>query len=272
MDFMTVNTDKCRRDGICVLECPARIIEMTEHGPAPANGAEENCIRCGHCVAVCPEAAMSLSFLSPEQCLDVDENKVPDETGIEQILRHRRSIRSYRKKGVEKLLLEKAIRLATFAPTASNTQSVKWLIVHERKRVQTIAAHVIDWMRHVMQEDPETALQYKMESLVNDWDNGIDRICRDAPHLIIAYGSDEISRSPVNCHTALAYLELALPSFGLGSCWDGYVQYASTLWPGLQKELDLPENHSCYGVAMVGYPSFKYKRMVERNSPELSYL
>lgn len=52
--------------------------------------------------------------------------------------------------------------------------------------------------------------------------DGADRICRDAPQLVFAHASNEFGSAAADCHTALAYLELALPGFGLGSCWAGH--------------------------------------------------
>jgi NAD-dependent dihydropyrimidine dehydrogenase PreA subunit len=68
MTLFTIDHEKCDKDGICALECPAHIIEMTYNVPVPSDDAEEICIRCGHCVAVCPRAAFTLKFLSPEAC------------------------------------------------------------------------------------------------------------------------------------------------------------------------------------------------------------
>lgn len=108
--FLTVDYSKCNRDALCVLECPARIIEMDDKGPVAIEGAEDTCIQCGHCVAICPESALKLDFLSPESCREVDENLhlTPDQ--VEHFLRSRRSIRTYRKKAVQPDVLKNAFR------------------------------------------------------------------------------------------------------------------------------------------------------------------
>lgn len=53
---------------------------------------------------------------------------------------------------------------------------------------------------------------------------GFDAICLNAPHLIIAHANKTAAFSkyyPVDCATAIAYMELAAPSLGLGTCWNG---------------------------------------------------
>ncbi len=271
--FFTVDYSKCNQDSLCVLECPAKIIEMGEKGPVVVEGAEEICIKCGHCVAICPEAALTLDFLAPESCREVDEKLHLTADHVEHFLRSRRSIRTYRKKVVPLDILEKSLSVASSAPTGSNRQSVKWLVVHEGKDVQAVGEHVIDWMRYMLTNHPDIAINYNMEKLIEAWDNNIDRICRDAPHLIFAYALKENGSGKADCDTAISYLELALPSFGLGSCWAGYITFAANQWPPLADFLGVNGDESqIQGAVMVGYPKFSYKRIPTRNKPDITFL
>lgn len=272
MDLFHIDIEKCDRDGICAIECPAHIIRMTDSGPVPAENAEAFCINCGHCVAVCPKGAFILNTLSPDQCLPVEKERAISLEQAEQFLRSRRSIRRYRDKAVERDLLEKALAIACCAPTGSNRQPVQWRVVENRETVRKIAAHTIDWMRYVAQTHPEVAATFTMDALISQWDKGIDRICRDAPHLVFVHASKAFGSGSADCHTAMAYLELILPSFGLGSCWAGYVNYAAAQWPELKKVMGLPEDHVCHGTLMIGYPKFRYARAPKRKAPAVSYM
>ncbi|THB80775.1 MAG: nitroreductase [Desulfobacteraceae bacterium] len=271
MALFTIDQDKCDKDGICALECPAYIIEMTEEGPVPIDGAEEICINCGHCVAICPKSAIQLVTLTADQCLPIEKNLAVPAQQAEQFLRSRRSIRRYKDKEVPADVFEKALEIACCAPTGSNRQPVQWLVLSKKEDVVSVASHVINWMRYVIQNHPEIAQAFNMENLVSQWDQGLDRICRGAPQLIFAYASDEFGSGAADCHTALAYLELILPSHGLGSCWAGYVNYAAGQWPDLKAMLNLPPGHTCHGALMVGYPKFKYARAPKRNAPVIRY-
>jgi nitroreductase len=168
-------------------------------------------------------------------------------------------------------LIEKALAIAVCAPTGSNRQPVQWLVVHKKKDVAKIGAHVVDWMRHLLKTQPQMAMLLNMDTLVSQWDSGVDRICRDAPHLVFAYASNEFGSGAADCHIALSYLELVLPSMGLGSCWAGYVTYAVNQWPGLAGMLNLPDKHTCHGGVMMGFPKFKYHRAPLRNAPVIKY-
>lgn len=269
--FFQVDVDLCTQDELCVLECPAKILQMNEHGPTMVDGGDEICIRCGHCVAVCPVAAVSLEFLSPSDCLEVQDALMLSEEGAEHFLRSRRSIRTYKKKPLEKDLLEKALNIAAAAPTGSNKQPVKWLVFTERKDVEIITRHVTEWMRYVIGNHPEVATLYNMEKIVGDMDNGVDRICRNAPQLIFTYAAKEAGLAGTDCHSALAYLELALPALGAGSCWAGYVLFAASQWPPLSEFLGLSDEYQLHGAVMAGYPKFRYTRIPPRNPAEIVY-
>jgi nitroreductase/NAD-dependent dihydropyrimidine dehydrogenase PreA subunit len=269
--FFSVDYEKCNQDSLCSLVCPAKIIEMQDQGPVAIDGAEEACIRCGHCVAICPEAALQLDFLAPESCLPIDDKLQLSVDHVEHFLRSRRSIRAYRQKPVPKAVLEQVLAIASSAPTGSNRQPVKWMVVHEKDKVQAVAGHVIDWMRSVQANQPELAEMFNMARLIGAWENGIDRICRDAPHLLFTYTTKEVRNGSTDCHTAIAYLELALPSFNLGSCWAGYVNFAASNWPPLADFLGFSVGFMCQGAVMVGYPKFDYKRIPKRNTPDITY-
>jgi len=271
MELFTIDFEKCDSDGLCAIECPAHIIEMSEKGPVPVKGAEDSCIKCGHCVAICPKGALTLNFLTPEDCMPIDKDRKITPDMAEQFLRSRRSIRRYKEKQVPRGLFEKALEIACCAPTGSNKQPVQWLIVDKKEDIVKIGALVIDWMRYIVKTAPEVAQTLNMGLLISQWDDGIDRICRDAPQLVFVYAADEFGSGSADCHTAMAYLELALPGLGLGSCWAGYVKYAVNQWPDLKKEINLPEKHTCHGAMMVGYPKFKYFRAPKRNAPVIKY-
>ncbi len=270
--FLEVDYSKCNRDGLCVDECPARIIEMNDEGPSAVDGAEKICIHCGHCVAVCPEGALSVDFLNPDECFPIDESLQFDAQQAVHFLRSRRSIRTYRKKEVSRDLLKKVVTCASSAPTASNRQPLKWIILYQREKVRTVTSLVIDWMRYMVKHHSEAAVSYNMELLIKSWEDGLDRICRDAPHLIFTYTSKDVGSGKADCDTALAYLELVMPSFGLGSCWAGYVTNGVSQWLPLQEFLGIGQDEQLHGAIMAGYPKYKYQRVPRRNNPIITYI
>jgi nitroreductase/NAD-dependent dihydropyrimidine dehydrogenase PreA subunit len=273
MSLLTVDQERCKRDGICAEICPMGIIEFKDKDAFPTltDGGNKLCISCGHCVAVCPHGAMSHVIMKSEGCPPVKEDWLFGPEQVEHFLRHRRSIRIYKNKQVEREVLTELINVARFAPSGHNRQPVKWLVINERDEVQRITGFVVDWMRHLIKEDSPLVAAMNLNRVVGSWEKGNDPICRNAPHIIVAHAHQDDGSAQASCTIALTYLDLAASSFDLGACWAGYFNAAATFWPPMQEELGLPEGNISFGSMMVGYPKFKYHRLPLRNDAEIMW-
>ena len=273
MSIFVIDPNTCNKDGICALECPTGAIEINpaDQFPRPVENAAELCISCGHCVAVCPEGSVSLANMSPDQCPPLQKEWMLSPEAAEHFLRSRRSIRVYKEKPVEKKLIERLIKIARHAPSGHNLQPVNWHVIHSRSDVADLCGHVADWMRFMIKEHPAIADMMHLDIIVRQWEEGNDRICRGAPHLILTHAVKEDPTAQAACTIALTYLELAAGPLGLGTCWAGFFNAAATLWPPLQKALGLPEGHISFGAMMLGRPKFKYKRLPNRNEPSITW-
>ncbi|MGE5404270.1 MAG: nitroreductase family protein [Candidatus Saccharibacteria bacterium] len=273
MSLFTVDQDKCKRDGICEAECPIRLIEFKEKEafPTAVSGADERCVACGHCVTVCPHGALSLKTVKPSDCLTIDQKLIPNPEQLEHFLKSRRSIRSFKDKPVERTLIEKLIDIARFAPSGHNTQPVHWLVFDDKDKTHRLSALVVDWMRYMIANMPQIAGPLHMEDLVEKWDQGIDRVCRSAPCIIVAHAPAAAPTSQGSCTIALSHLELAAYAQKLGACWAGYLGIAASTFPPLVQELALSEGHQAFGAMMIGYPKFAYHRIPPRVEPRITW-
>lgn len=269
-----VDKDKCNHDGICVAECPARIIRLdsADEVPVPEPDFAAYCIACGHCVAVCPSGAFALNWLSPEQCPTVDKELQPSREQAEQFLRSRRSVRTFRDKPVERAKLEKLLEIAGCAPSAKNSQPWHWTVVESPEEVRRLSGLVVDFMRGVIQAQPQLAATLSFTRVAAAWDTGVDRVCRGAPHVIVGHADKDYAFGAEDTALALSYLELYAPVLGLGSCWAGYLYAAVNKYPPLFEALKLPAGHRAFGAVMVGSPKFRYQRLPVRKAPKVSWI
>jgi nitroreductase/NAD-dependent dihydropyrimidine dehydrogenase PreA subunit len=273
MTLFTVDGDKCNSDGLCVAACPMGIIEIKDEGtaPEPTPDADEMCINCGHCVAVCPTGAVSIGAMSPEQCTPIRKELLVGPEQIEQHLLSRRSIRAYQNQNVDRDVIGKLINIARYGPSGHNEQPIRWMVIYDSAEVRRFAGMVIDWMKDLIQKDDPVAETLHMDRSVAQWDAGVERICRGAPHMIVTHAPAEERTAPIAAATTLTYLELAAPTLNLGTCWAGYFARAANDWPPMKEALGLPEGDVCFGAMMLGYPKFKYQRIPLRNQQEITW-
>lgn len=273
MTLLSVNQEKCKRDGICVESCPVGIIgfKTKDAFPSMIPGGEAVCIQCGHCVAVCPHQAMEHAAIKVAQCPPIRKELLISAGQAEQFLRMRRSIRVYKKKTVPREMLAQLIEVARHAPSGHNSQPVEWLVVYDTEQVVRLAGLVIDWMRHLVAENSPLVAMLHMDLIIKSWEAGTERIFRGAPHVIAAHAPLAHRAGQSSCTIAMTYLELMASPLGLGACWAGYFMAASQLWPPLGAALALPAGNTVFGALMVGYPKYRYQRMPLRKEAKIDW-
>ncbi|MBU2648218.1 nitroreductase family protein [bacterium] len=270
MGFIQIDDTKCKKDGICVLECPAAILKQPDKKSLPAmiDGGDLMCLVCGHCVSVCPHGAFHHIKTTQEECPPIEADLVIDQKQAAQFLRSRRSIRNFKKKPVEKEEIQFLIDQARYAPTGSNSQTVEWTVHSDKEEVRQIAELSIDWMREFLKSAKKEGMVISyFPRIVAAFDAGIDTITRNAPCLVTASAPKTNFSGMVDLSLALSYLELMAGPRGLGTCWAGLVKRALHSSEPLRKLIGLPESHTHFYPMMIGYPRFRYHRLPERKQP-----
>lgn len=227
MELITIDEDRCRKDGFCARECPSAIIELPGDGwPRIKPGQEEGCMDCGHCVAVCPHDALRHERIPRAGSPALRDDLRIGEAQAAQFLRARRSIRHFAERPVEKDKILKLIETARYAPTGGNRQEVEWLVLDDGPRLREIGALTVAWLRKVVEDPRAVAAAPYLLPTIAAWDAGEDTVLRGAPALVVAMAPAEVMTGTVDVTIAQAYLDLYAPVLGLGTCWAGLLQGA----------------------------------------------
>lgn len=260
--LIQIDQNKCKKDKLCIRECPTKIIQEGKNGfPEVPSKKEESCIECGHCIAVCPTEALSFKEIKPESLPTVSPSLSATPAQVAQLLKGRRSIRQYKPQAVEHELLEKVLDLTRWAPSAVNFQPLHWLIIEDRKELNKIIGLVVEFFR----------VQKWMSDMVEAWEKGEDLILRGASDLVIVHAKPAQFEPTVDAAIALTYLELAAYTHGLGTCWAGIITAAAAYYPPLLNALKLPEGHKLYGAMMIGYPQYRHHKIPDRHCAKITY-
>ncbi len=253
--FFTVDVTACRHCGLCAAGCVCGLITPGPNGvPYVEPSRESLCVHCGHCAAVCPEGAITLDGVAPDE-LEAADPPVPAFMA-QHLLKIRRAIRNFQPSAIDNAVLDEVLSLAAYAPTAHNARQVSYIVINGRDKVEKLLQATV----RLMEE------HHFYPNHTKNVRNGHDTLFRGAPCLILIHAPERIL-SETDCATAACYLELAFPSFHLGSCWAGILIEACAY--GLPAEIQLPKGHKLYAALMVGKPAVVYKHIPFRTPPEI---
>ncbi len=270
---ISVDDNKCLKDGLCEKICPMGLIQCSDSEPFVRAIPDFHhwCIGCGHCLAICPSGALSHSRIASEKCRSMNADQIIEPEKFELFLQNRRSIRRFKSKVPDRALLQKMISMTSYAPSGHNQQPVRWKVYDDHTQILHMAGLVVDWMKHVMGETSGLPQAVLFSQVVKAWENDTDVILHHAPCLVVAHTGIMTGTEPIDTIAAMSYLELISITMGLGCCWAGLFLMAIKAWKPLSSYLDLPAGHRVHGAMMVGYPKYKFQRAPTRNLPDIKW-
>lgn len=179
-------------------------------------------------------------------------------------------MRHFTDEPVSKAEILKMLDIARYAASGGNSQPVQWLVVHDRKRVKTIAGLTIEYIKSLLNTD--YPLKGYLPKLISAWDHGADIICQGAAHLLFAIIPEGNPIATVDAIIALTHFDVAAPAFGVGTCWAGFVAMAASAYSPLKKELGIPAGKKCAYAMMFGHSRYKIYGIPRRNPLQLTWL
>lgn len=290
MSLIQIDNNTCSKCGLCSEACPGDIIYKDKAEGFAAVQQEELCVSCGQCVAICPNDVITHRNLITESFASIDKEKILAEEQVFNLIKTRRSIRSFKNVPVEKEKIQKIIEAACYAPNAHNHQSTEYIVIQDRKVLDQISKYSAEYLKGLTNTFKSPVVRntagffvpnvikdlYSMledfNKVANAYNDGKDLILHDCPALIIFHGSDRIGFSDVNASLALQNATYMVQGLELGCYYCGYVVATAQRTKSINKLLALPKHNKILGALAIGYPNIKHTKWIERKTSKVVWI
>ena len=289
----TINLETCNQCLLCIAVCSYKIFEKDVSGQIViASDRTDFCVKCGHCMAICKSKSVTIEGLSYDNNFyELQETNI-DSNSFINFLANRRSIRNFKDKEVPKEILQKIIDATSFAPYGASPKNLMITVVQNKgimeKALVLMSRFYNDlakWInnpvsrymikRRINQETFNTITNHIVPAAKAGHYNtksGNDNITRSAPVILIIHaneGAEEHTNSAIICAT---YAMLAAHSFGLGTTIIGLIPPAINKVKELKELFQIPEENEAVMSLILGYPKYKYKRIIKRENRDINWI
>jgi nitroreductase len=182
---------------------------------------------------------------------------------IETIL-NRRSVRAYKPDPLPREVLETLVKAGTYAPTGSNAQTWRFVVVTEAPMRARLAELALPRYQKWLSSAPEA-----FRSLRREIDAAsTDPVYYAAPAVVFVIGSGPTG--DLDCAMACQNIMLAARSLGIGSCWSYFGQLVLDA-PEVRSLLELREGEKVYGPLVLGYPQTGFPEAPPKRPPMVKW-
>jgi nitroreductase len=178
------------------------------------------------------------------------------------LLTNRRSIRDFQEKEVPLPVIREIIQDTRLAPTASNRQPCRFIIIRDRAVIKRLSDESKRNLLDDLARDPALPSKQYETALRNEQFN----IFYNAPCLVFIIGPRAVFSLREDCGLTAAYFMFSATSRGLGTCWIGFGTHIRDR--RILEEIGVPEDCRIVAPLIVGYPKMTPPAS-ERRDPDI---
>jgi nitroreductase len=208
-------------------------------------------------------------------------------------MEQRRSVRRYKDKSVPRETLDRIIDASRVSPTGTGSSSTGVLVIDKQESLEALSA-----MLHDLYQDLDKNLHkpiarfiirrrigYKLFHSLQDFvmpgmrwylkwkKEGIgDEILRECGALILFHCPTLEPMGEGNCTLSAFHAILMAEILGVGTCFSHIVPLGCNRSKNIRDFLGLPKDREFHSSITLGFPKYKYHRVVPKRLAEVRYI
>lgn len=262
-----VDAGKCLKCGLCVKDCAFKALGTGENA-LPVMVKPANCMRCQHCLAVCPAGAVTFDGVSPENTVEMKGIDLPDARQIENWMKTRRSVRSFRDEDVDGDVLRKVLGILANSPTGCNARGLKFTCYTDRAAMKEFRAAFLKAVEE-HRDGAKLLPRWLAVPAIRMRDGKDDMFFRGATGLLIV-SCDEtapgVTTPSEDVTIACSNFELIANANGIATCWCGFLKLVQNEIPELLEKVAGIRRTTPFYAMLFGKSAVAYARGVDRGA------
>ena len=178
------------------------------------------------------------------------------------LLANRRAIREFQDREVPLSVVKEIIQDTCLAPTASNGQPCRFVIIQNRDYIKKLSDESKKSFLADLADNPNSPLKQYEEILRDEKFNAF----YNAPCLVYVIGPNSITSLEVDSALTVAYFMFSATSRGLGTCWIGLG--ANIRDRQILDEMGITKGYEIVAPIIIGYP-VSIPEPSERHAPDI---
>jgi nitroreductase/NAD-dependent dihydropyrimidine dehydrogenase PreA subunit len=291
-----IEASTCDACGRCGRICPRYVVETikTDDGKITRVVADRAgiCIGCGQCMTICPTGSIRVEGIDSGDLRETPE--VSCSAGqMMTVLEHRRSVRRYKKKAVDREVLDQVIEAVRWAPTSSSKGRLGVIVIDDPRKLEELSRRMFAFYAMVegFLKNPvkrwfmaRSAGKDKVDTLRHHAMPGIrwyarwyeegrsEEITRNAPVVMLFHTPQEEPSGGESCVIASWQAVLVAETLGLGTCFNGLIPPPCNKVDEIHAMLGLPEGNTVHASLTMGWPKYAPASTIRRKLAEARYL
>jgi nitroreductase len=179
-----------------------------------------------------------------------------------ELLQKRRAIRDFEEREVPSKIIDEILQESTLAPSASNNQPCRFVVVQCRKTIKALSD---ESKANLLRDNAEKKIKLAPD-YITFLQNENFNVFYNASCLIYIVGAKSVDSLDVDAALAASYIMFSAAARNLGTCW--VALGANIRDPQLKGELGISDNHRIVAPIILGYPKV-IPVATKRHAPEI---